>query len=63
MKTKTFLTIVEQAIHVVLEFRKVVSKLEQQVTLRRQSKNTLNNYIRRIAFFSYGFRSTGNRGR
>ena len=33
------------------EFENVVCKLEQQVTLRGQSKSTLNNYIRRIALF------------
>jgi len=31
------------------EFENVVRKMEQQVTLRGQSKSTLNNYIRRIA--------------
>ena len=33
------------------EFERVVQKLQQQVTLRGQSKSTLNNYIRRIALF------------
>ena len=33
------------------EFEKVVRKLEQQVTLRGQSKSTLQNDIRRIALF------------
>jgi hypothetical protein len=33
------------------EFEKVVHKLGQQVTLRGQSKSTLQNYIRRIALF------------
>jgi integrase/recombinase XerD len=37
------------------EFEKVVYKLEQQVTLRGQSKSTLNNYIRRIALFVVHF--------
>ena len=37
------------------EFEKVVSKLGQQVTLRGQSKSTLNNYIRRIALFVVHF--------
>jgi len=37
------------------EFEKVVHKLEQQVTLRGQSKSTLNNYIRRIALFVVHF--------
>jgi site-specific recombinase XerD len=51
MREKKSFTIVEQAILAVPEFKKVVSKLEQQVTLRGQSKSTLNNYIRRIALF------------
>ena len=37
------------------EFESVVRKLEQQVTLRGQSKSTLNNYIRRIALFVVHF--------
>ncbi len=37
------------------EFENVVRKLEQQVTLRGQSKSTLNNYIRRIALFVIRF--------
>ncbi|MBE0640380.1 MAG: tyrosine-type recombinase/integrase [Bacteroidales bacterium] len=37
------------------EFENVVRKLEQQVTLRGQSKSTLNNYIRRIALFVIHF--------
>ena len=46
---------VEQTIMLVPEFENVVRKLEQQVTLRGQSKNTLNNYIRRIALFEIHF--------
>ena len=46
---------VEQAIMLVPEFENVVRKLEQQVTLRGQSKSTLNNYIRRIALFVIRF--------
>jgi len=49
MRKKSGFTIVEQAIELVPEFQNVVRKLEQQVTLRGQSKSTLNNYIRRIA--------------
>jgi len=56
MRKKT-LTIVKQAIHAVPEFENVVHKLEQQRTLRGQSKSTLNNYIRRIALFVIHFRS------
>jgi len=55
MRKKSGFTIVEQAIVLVPEFEKVVRKLEQQVTLRGQSKSTLNNYIRRIALFVVHF--------
>ncbi|WP_423130050.1 phage integrase N-terminal SAM-like domain-containing protein [Gaoshiqia sp. Z1-71] len=55
MRKKSGLTIVEQAIVLVPEFEKVAGKLEQQVTLRGQSKSTLNNYIRRIALFVVRF--------
>lgn len=51
MRKKKGLTIVEQAIIAVPGFEKVVKQLGQQVTLRGQSKSTLNNYIRRIAQF------------
>ena len=55
MRKKTSATIVEQATHAVPGFKNVVSKLDQQVTLRGQSKSTLNNYIRRIALFVIHF--------
>lgn len=55
MRKKASLTIVEQAILAVPGFKNVISKLEQQVTLRGQSKSTLNNYIRRIALFVIHF--------
>lgn len=55
MRKKTSPTIVEQAIHAVTGFKNVVFKLEQQVTLRGQSKSTLNNYIRRIALLVIHF--------
>jgi integrase/recombinase XerD len=55
MRKKSGFTIVEQAIVLVPEFEKVVRKLEQQVTLRGQSKSTLKNYIRRIALFVVHF--------
>ncbi|HHN47655.1 MAG TPA: hypothetical protein ENN08_01745 [Bacteroidales bacterium] len=45
----------EQAIVLVPEFENVVRKLEQQLTLRGQSKNTLNNYMQRIALFVVNF--------
>lgn len=55
MRKKSGITILDQAIVLVPEFEKVVLKLEQQVTLRGQSKSTLNNYIRRIALFVLRF--------
>lgn len=55
MRKKKGLTIVEQAIIAVPGFEKVVRQLGQQVTLRGQSKSTLNNYIRRIAQFVLHF--------
>jgi integrase/recombinase XerD len=56
MRKKSGFTIVEQAIMLVPEFKNVVRKLDQQVTLRGQSKSTLDNYIRRIALFVIRFR-------
>lgn len=55
MRTKTSLTIVERAVIAVPGFENVARKLEQQVTLRGQSKSTLSNYIRRIALISLHF--------
>ncbi len=55
MRKKSGFTIVEQAIVLVPEFESVVRKMEQQVTLRGQSKSTLQNYIRRIALFVIHF--------
>lgn len=55
MRKKSGFTIVEQAIALVPEFEIVVRKLDQQVTLRGQSKSTLNNYIRRIALCVVNF--------
>lgn len=49
MRKKSGFTLVEQAIMLVPEFENVVRKMEQQVTLRGQSKSTLKNYIQRIA--------------
>jgi hypothetical protein len=37
-------------------FEEVSKKLAQQVTLRGQSKSTLDNYIRRIALISLHFK-------
>jgi len=56
MRKKSGITMVEQAIMLVPEFENVVRKLEQQVTLRGQSKSTLDNYIRRIALFIIHFK-------
>lgn len=55
MRQKSGFTFVEQAVTLVPEFEKVVRKLEQQVTLRGQSRSTLQNYIRRIALFVMRF--------
>jgi len=51
MKKRNEPTLVEKAIEAVPGFGLVFKKLSQQVTLRGQSKSTLNNYIRRIALF------------
>ena len=45
-------TIVEKAIQTIDGFEKVYKQLQQQVTLRGQSRSTLENYIRRIALIS-----------
>ncbi len=55
MKNKRSFTIVERAIILVPAFQSVVKRLSEQVTLRGQSKSTLNNYIRRIALFVIHF--------
>jgi len=56
MRKKSGFTMIEQAIMLAPEFKNVVRKLGQQVTLRGQSKSTLNNYIRRIALFVIHFK-------
>lgn len=48
-------TIVEQAILSVNGFENIYKTFEQQITLKGQSKSTLNNYIRRIALVSLHF--------
>lgn len=48
-------TVVEKAIETIPGFSVVCQKLQQQVTLRGQSKSTLDNYIRRIAQISLHF--------
>ena len=55
MREKTSSTILERAKTVVSAFGSVITKLSQQVTLRGQSKSTLNNYARRIALFVIDF--------
>jgi len=55
MKKSISPNILERAIIAVPEFKRVVAKLDQQVTLRGQSQSTLNNYIRRIALFVIHF--------
>ncbi len=49
MRKRTSPTILERAIIAVPEFENVIKKLAEQVTLRGQSKSTLENYTRRIA--------------
>jgi len=54
-RRKSSPTILERAIAAVPEFETVIKKLAQQVTLRGQSKSTLDNYARRIALFVLHF--------
>lgn len=55
MRKRTSPTILERATAVVPEFEKVMDKLSSQVTLRGQSKSTLDNYTRRIALIVLHF--------
>jgi len=55
MRKRTSPTILEQAKIAVPEFEKVIKKLATQVTLRGQSKSTLDNYTRRIALLVIHF--------
>jgi site-specific recombinase XerD len=55
MRKRTSPTILERATYAVPEFKNVIAKLSKQVTLRGQSKSTLDNYIRRIALFVIHF--------
>lgn len=57
MRTNSFVTIAEQVIKLVSEFKNVVRKLDQQLKLGGQSKSTLNIYIRHIALFMIHFGS------
>lgn len=55
MRKRTTPTILELAIIAVPEFENVIDKLASQVTLRGQSKSTLDNYTRRIALLVLHF--------
>ncbi len=55
MRKRTSPTILERAIDAVPAFEKIISKLSSQVTLRGQSKSTLDNYTRRIALLVLHF--------
>jgi len=55
MRKKSSPTILEQAIATVPEFKNVIKKLSNQVTLRGQSVSTMRNYSRRIALFVIHF--------
>ena len=55
MKKRIEPTLVEEAIETIDGFEQVYKKLGQQVTLRGQSKSTLDNYIRCIANISLHF--------
>jgi site-specific recombinase XerD len=55
MRKRTEPTIVEKALDTVNGFNAVYHRLKQQVTLKGQSKSTLENYIRRIAIISLHF--------
>ena len=55
MRKKKGLTIVERALESITGFEAVYKTLQQQVTLKGQSKSTLENYIRRIAQISLHF--------
>ena len=55
MKKRIEPTLVEKAIETIDGFEQVYKKLGQQVTLRGQSKSTLDNYIRCIANISLHF--------
>ena len=49
MRKRTSPTILERAIVAVPEFESVMKKLSDQVSLRGQSRSTLDNYTRRVA--------------
>jgi hypothetical protein len=55
MRKRNAFTILEKAVAAVPEFEPMLKKLSQQVTLRGQSKSTMDNYSRRIALFVIHF--------
>ncbi len=57
MRKRTSPTILERAIIAVPGFENVIKKLSNQVSIRGQSKSTLDNYTRRIALFVIHFQS------
>ena len=56
MRKKTSPTTLERAIDAVPEFEKVILKMDQQGTLRGQSKSTPQNYTGRLALFVIHFK-------
>jgi len=55
MKNRNEPTVVANSIQCIDGYEKVYKKLQQQVTLRGQSRSTLENYVRRIALISLHF--------
>lgn len=55
MRNRNEPTVVVKATQCIDGYEKVYKKLQQQVTLRGQSRSTLENYIRRIALISLHF--------
>jgi integrase/recombinase XerD len=55
MRNRNEPTVVAKATQCIYGYEKVYKKLQQQVTLRGQSRSTLENYIRRIAQISLYF--------
>ncbi|MDZ7776676.1 MAG: hypothetical protein U5L09_14220 [Bacteroidales bacterium] len=55
MRKRNAFTILEQTVTAAPEFETMLKKLSQQVTLRGESKSTMDNYSRRIALFVIHF--------
>ncbi len=55
MRKRNSYTVLEQAVDAAPEFETMLKKISQQVTLRGQSKSTMDNYSRRIALFVIHF--------